>query len=266
MCGRIFKWPYDFFRGTWQFQMQRRLNSGSQADLDRYAGGLQQSDGITLAQTIRRDSRDHPEFSTMGSQFSLKSVLSGWILGGQENFQKHTLNLEWYTPTFWKFVLMNSMKIGVIKELPSKNDGISFIPYNDRFIMGGNGIPYGNALRGYDDNRVGPLTLSGNPIGGNILVKFGTEFRVPFAENPVVYGLIFAEMGNVWSSTDLMERLNLPRSGPLDLKRSVGAGIRFFMPMIGKLGFDIGYGFDRVNQNGELEPAWKTTLTFGQQF
>ena len=266
MWGRIFKWPDDFFRGTWQFQMQRRLNSGSQADLDRYAGGLQQSDGITLAQTIRRDSRDHPEFSTMGSQFSLKSVLSGWILGGQENFQKHTLNLEWYTPTFWKFVLMNSMKIGVIKELPSKNDGISFIPYNDRFIMGGNGIPYGNALRGYDDNRVGPLTLSGNPIGGNILVKFGTEFRVPFAKNPVVYGLIFAEMGNIWSSTDLMERLNLPRSGPLDLKRSVGAGIRFYMPMIGMLGFDIGYGFDRVNQNGELEPAWKTTLTFGQQF
>ena len=109
-------------------------------------------------------------------------------------------------------------------------------------------------------------TLSGNPIGGNTMVKFGTEFRVPFAENPVVYGLIFAEMGNVWSSIDLMERLSLPRSGPIDLKRSVGTGIRFFMPMIGMLGFDIGYGFDRVNQNGELEPAWKTTLTFGQQF
>ena len=123
----------------------------------------------------------------MGSQFSLKSVLSGWMLGGQENFQKHTLNLEWYTPTFWKFVLMNSMKIGVIKELPSKNDGVSFIPYNDRFIMGGNGIPYGNALRGYDDNRIGPLTLSGNPNGGNTLVKFATEFRVPFPENPVHY-------------------------------------------------------------------------------
>ena len=113
---------------------------------------------------------------------------------------------------------MNSMKIGVIKTLPSNNEGISYIPYNDRFIMGGNGIPYGNALRGYDDNRVGPLTLSGTPIGGNALVKFGTEFRVPFAENPVVYGVIFAEMGNVWSSIDLMERLSLPRTGPLDLK------------------------------------------------
>jgi outer membrane protein insertion porin family len=45
------------------------------------------------------------------------------------------------------------------------------------------------------------------------------------------------------------------------MKRSAGAGIRFFMPMIGMLGFDIGYGFDRIP-----EPEWKTTLTFGQQF
>jgi len=260
--GRIFKWPDDFFRGTWSFQIVRKMYQGSQEDLDRYAGGKQTSDGINVSQTIRRDSRDHPEFSTMGSLFSLKSTLSGWKLGGDENFHKHILNLEWYTPTFWKFVLMNSMKIGVVKELPAAKEGtLSFIPWNDRFIMGGNGIPYGNPLRGYDDNRVGPLTLSGSPIGGNTMVKFGTEFRVPFAENPVVYGLIFAEMGNVWSSIDLMERLNLPRSGPLDMKRSAGAGIRFFMPMIGMLGFDIGYGFDRTP-----EPSWKTTLTFGQQF
>ena len=260
--GRIFKWPDDFFRGTWSFQIVRKMYEGSQADLDRYAGGQKTSDGINVSQTIRRDSRDHPEFSTMGSLFSLKSTLSGWILRGDENFHKHILKLEWYTPTFWKFVLMNSMKIGVVKELPAAKDGtLSFIPWNDRFIMGGNGIPYGNPLRGYDDNRVGPLTSSGSPIGGNTMVKFGTEFRVPFAENPVVYGLIFAEMGNVWSSTDLMERLSLPRSGPFDMKRSAGAGIRFFMPMIGMLGFDIGYGFDRFP-----EPGWKTTLTFGQQF
>jgi len=266
MWGRIFKWPDDYFRGTWRFMVRRRGYSGSQSDLDKYAGGKTQTDGISFVQTIRRDSRDHPEFPTIGSHFSMNSTLSGWVLGGQENFHKHVLNLEWYTPTFWKFVLMNSMKIGIVKELPSQDGSSSYIPYYDRFIMGGNGIPYGNPLRGYDDNRVGPVTLSGNPIGGNALVKFGTEFRVPFAENPVVYGLIFAEMGNVWSSGDLMERLSLPRNGPLDLKRSVGAGIRFFMPMIGMLGFDVGYGFDRVNAYGELEPAWKTTLTFGQQF
>ena len=88
------------------------------------------------------------------------------------------------------------------------------------------------------------------------MVKFGTEFRVPFSQNPVVYGLLFAEMGNVWSSYDLMENLDLPRSGPFDLKRSVGAGVKVFMPMIGMLGFDIGYGFDRV-ENGELKPLGK---------
>jgi len=266
MLGRIFKWPDDFFRGTWQLQINRREYRGSQADIDNYSGGRTKSDGISLVQSIRRDSRDHPEFPTIGSHFSLNSTLSGWLLGGQENFHKHTLKLEWFTPTFWKFVLMNSMKIGVIKELPSNNESLSYIPYNDRFIMGGNGIPYGNVLRGYDDNRVGPLTASGNPIGGNTLAKFGVEFRVPFAENPVVYGMLFAEMGNVWSSTDLMERLSLPRSGPFDLKRSVGVGVRFFMPMIGMLGFDFARGFDRIDSNGKLKPEWKTTLTFGQQF
>ncbi|MBT6862086.1 MAG: outer membrane protein assembly factor BamA, partial [Candidatus Marinimicrobia bacterium] len=141
--GKVFKWPDDFFRGSWSFQVVRKVYDGSQADLDRYAGGLQQSDGITFSQTIRRDSRDHPEFSTMGSSFSMKSTLSGGILGGQENFHKHVLKLEWYTPTFWKFVLMNSMKIGVVAELPANAGDRSFIPWNDRFIMGGNGIPYG---------------------------------------------------------------------------------------------------------------------------
>ena len=265
--GRIFKWPDDFFRGNWTLQIVRKTYSDYTSDeLNALAGGLETSDGINLSQTIRRDNRDRPEFTTKGSLFSLKSTISGGILGGQEDFHKHILNLEWYTPTFWKFVLMNSMKIGFIKELPSREKDGSFIPWDERFKMGGNGIPYGNPLRGYDDNRVGPLTRSGSPLGGTASAKFSTEFRVPFAENPVVYGILFAEMGNVWSSTDLMERLDLPRSGPLDMKRSAGAGIRFFMPMIGMLGFDIAYGFDRVDPNGILAPDWKTTLTFGQQF
>lgn len=155
--------------------------------------------------------------------------------------------------------------MGIVKPLPSYDDERSIIPFDERFIMGGNGIPYGNPLRGYDDNRVGPLTSSGSPIGGDAMVKINTEFRVPFSENPVVYGLVFAEMGNVWSSPYLMERFDVPRQGPLDLKRSAGAGIRFFMPMIGMLGFDIGYGFDHV-ENGERVGQWKTTITFGQQF
>ena len=43
-------------------------------------------------------------------------------------------------------------------------------------------------------------------------------------------------MGNVWSDYDIIKLT--------DLKRSAGIGIRLFMPMLGTLGYDIGYGFD----------------------
>jgi outer membrane protein insertion porin family len=72
-------------------------------------------------------------------------------------------------------------------------------------------------------------------------------------------------MGNVWADKDMTEPFYLTRTGPLNLKRAAGVGIRFFMPMIGMLGFDIGYGFDDITGDGEPQ-GWKTTITFGQQF
>ena len=234
-------------------------------ELEQYTGGLDETIGVNITQAINRDSRDHPEFTTQGSLMSVTSTISGGPLGGNEDFHKHVLNLEWYTPTFWKFVMMSSLKLGAINVLPSMDDERSVIPFSERFIMGGNGLMYGNPLRGYEDNRVGPMTSKGNPVGGNALAKVTMEFRVPFSENPVVYGLIFAEMGNVWAETSLQEKFSLPRVGPFDLKRSTGVGIRFFMPMIGMLGFDLGYGFDDLDGDGEPE-GWKTTLTIGQQY
>jgi outer membrane protein insertion porin family len=264
--GRRFKWPDDYFRGSWSFTAHQRIYEAESAEqLQLYTGGLNQTVGISINQSISRDSRDHPEFPTIGSLMALSSSISGGVLGGNEDFHKHVLNLEWFTPTFWKFVLMSSVKFGGIKAIPSGDNERSVIPFNERFIMGGSGMIYGNPLRGYEDNRVGPLTSSGGPFGGNALLKITTEFRVPFSENPVVFGMIFAEMGNVWIEPHLQEKFNLPRTGPIDLKRSAGAGIRFFMPMIGKLGFDFGYGFDDLNGDGEAE-GWKSSITIGQQF
>ena len=264
--GRRFKWPDDYFRGSWSFTAHQRLyESDDEEQLDIYTRGLDKTVGVSITQSISRDSRDHPEFPTIGSLMAMSSTVSGGPLGGNEDFHKHVLNLEWYTPTIWKFVLMSSVKIGAIKALPSDNDERSIIPFNERFIMGGSGMVYGNPLRGYEDNRVGPLTSGGGPFGGNALVKVTSEFRVPFSENPVVYGMLFAEMGNVWIESHLQEKFNLTRIGPLDLKRSAGVGIRFFMPMIGKLGFDFGYGFDDLNGDGQAE-GWKSSITIGQQF
>ena len=263
--GRRFRWPDDYFRGNWALRSVEKEYSGDQVDLDRYVKGLSVSRGINLTQIISRDSRNRPEFATQGALFSLKTTLSGGLLGGNEDFYKHVLKLEWYTPTFWKFVLKSSLNLGIIESLPSEKDELSIIPFDERFIMGGNGIPYGNMLRGYPDNSIGPVTSGGSPIGGNAMMKFNTEFRFPFSENPVVYGLIFYEIGNVWDSHHMTEPFNISRGGALTLRKSAGVGIRFFMPMIGMLGFDLGYGFDDITGSGSPQ-GWTTTIIFGQPF
>ena len=115
-----------------------------------------------------------------------------------------------------------------------KDDDISIIPPSAQFIMGGTGIPYGEMLRGYKENRVGPSSNR-----GNIMMKYSLEFRLSLSENPTIYALSFFEMGNVWSGFDATD--------PFDLKRSAGVGVRVFIPMLGMLGYDIGYGFDSTD-------------------
>jgi outer membrane protein insertion porin family len=263
--GRRLEWPDDFFRVMWSAKFMQKEYEGSQADIDNYIGGLQKTRGISLSQVLSRDSRNRAEFPTNGSTFILENTYSGGFLGGNENFQKHMLTLDWFTPTFSKFILYNSVKLGVIKTLDVGDDVQSFVPFDERFIMGGNGIPYGNALRGYPDNAIGPQTVSGQAVGGNSMGRFVTELRFPLSENPVIYVMAFGEMGNVWNTSALTEPFYIDRFSSISMKKSAGVGVRFFMPGIGKLGFDMGYGFDDITGDGEAQ-GWEYTITFGQTF
>ena len=261
--GRRLKWPDDYFRAYWTLTVRRAEYMGDEEILNDYIGNFRQSTGINLSQTLNRDSRDRAEFPTQGSSATLVSTFSGGTFGGDEHYHKHVLTLDWYTPTFWKFVLTSSLKMGTIRMLNVGGGNFTYIPPYERFIMGGNGIPYGTMLRGYPDNSIGPLTSQGRGIGGNTIMKYSTEFRFPFSENPVVYGMLFAEAGGVWNDTRLMKSLGFPRRDPMELKRSAGIGIRFFMPMIGKLGFDMGYGFDDITGDGKAQ-GWEYTIIFGR--
>jgi len=263
--GRRLEWPDDFFRVMWSAKFMQKEYEGSQSDIDNYIGGLDKTRGISLSQVLSRDSRNRAEFPTNGSTFILENTYSGGFLGGNENFQKHMLTLDWFTPTFSKFVLYNSVKLGVIKTIDVGDDIQSFVPFDERFIMGGNGIPYGNALRGYPDNAIGPQTASGQAVGGNSMGRFVTELRFPLSENPVIYVMAFGEMGNVWNTSALTEPFYIDRFSSISMKKSAGVGVRFFMPGIGKLGFDMGYGFDDINGDGEAQ-GWEYTITFGQTF
>ena len=263
--GRRLEWPDDFFRVMWSAKFMQKEYEGSQEDIDNYIGGLQKTRGISLSQVLSRDSRNRAEFPTNGSTFILENTYSGGFLGGNENFQKHMLTLEWFTPTFSKFILYSSAKLGVIKTIDVGDDVQTFVPFDERFIMGGNGIPYGNALRGYPDNAIGPQTVTGQAVGGNSMGRFITELRFPLSENPVIYVMAFGEMGNVWNTSALTEPFYIDRFNSISMKKSAGVGVRFFMPGIGKLGFDMGYGFDDIVGDGSPQ-GWEYTITFGQTF
>jgi outer membrane protein insertion porin family len=89
-------------------------------------------------------------------------------------------------------------------------------------------------LRGYTNES---LTVG---YSSNIYEKFTTELRYPLTLQPqaAIYLLAFLEAGNSWFEFNTYK--------PFNLHRSAGVGIRLFLPMIGMLGVDWGYGFDAV--------------------
>ena len=129
----------------------------------------------------------------------------------------------------------------------------SVVPISARYFMGGSGMSYGEMLRGYRENSIGPYQTG--PTGGNLMFKYSLELRMLFSEDPTVYGFLFADMGNIWSDYDIIKLT--------DLKRSAGIGVRLYMPMLGILGYDIGYGFDSTIIDDGKPHGWEHHFVFG---
>jgi len=269
--GRRFKWPDIFSRGDWSFSISNtkyfgtetellndfdsELNSASESDIVFEDGSEYYAlkEGISINQIISRDSRDHAEFPTSGSQFIWSTTISGGFLGGNVNYNKNLFSFSWYTPVQEKTVLFQNYKFGVIDELSNNK----FIPYNARFLMGGSGIPSVEMLRGYDNNSIGPGANYYSSEEGKIMLKYSLEIRYLLSESPIIYILAFGDAGNVWTDYNDVDIF--------DLKRSAGIGIRLYMPMLGILGYDIGYGFDNID--GIEEPSgWEHHIIFGMPF
>ena len=254
--GRKLSWPDNFFRGDWIYT----LDETSLSDFNSYYEAANPNGIVTekwpltsssITQIFTRNSLDRPEFPTAGSEVTLTSELSGTILGGNVDFHKYTLRMDWFMPAYWKFVLYSSFQAGYMEGI-GKN---SRIPYLEYFFMGGDGLSRSIPLRGYEDPLGESTTVES---GGKSYLKYTAEFRIPIAPNPTIFGLIFAEAGKVWS--------DFRHADPYSMKRSVGIGGRVFMPMIGIIGFDYGYGFDRIDASGNPDPKWKMHFVFGRSF
>ena len=245
--GRRFQWPDKYFKGSWLLSGSKREYFSDNIDnlLYYYSSSIEDyieykddqyifpTSGLKIVQSISRDNRDHPEFPTKGSQFNWNFTCSGIFLGGDEDYLKNEIKFHWYNEAMNRLVIHQNFKVGVLNQFEASS-GRSIVPYSARFRMGG-ALPYGEMLRGYGDNMIGPIGAS-YPKGGNVMLKYGFELRYLVSENPNMYLLYFAEAGNVWDTVDLVD--------PFKLRRSMGVGVRVMMPMLGVLGYDAAYGFD----------------------
>lgn len=255
--GRRFRWPDSYFKGAWSLTFAQKTYSNIEdEDIFLYHNptGLMSTNSNSFNQVIYRDSRNRPEYPTAGSNLSISSTFSGGFLGGQEDFVKNKLKTEWFMGLYDKLVLYQGYETG----LTNVFGPYSVIPYDERFYMGGAGmVSYTTALRGYDDQTVGPRLASGTISGGQAMMKYTTELRYLISENPTLYVLGFAETGQVWKN---YKDIYFP-----GLARSMGIGARIYMPMVGLLGFDVGYGFDDSDQDGSPD-GWKTHFIFGMSY
>ncbi|HJP32354.1 MAG: outer membrane protein assembly factor BamA [Candidatus Latescibacteria bacterium] len=262
---------FDFHRNSVSVRVGRRLKRPAYSSVslgyelrdERYSdfqtGYDQSSPSFTprttssLELVFRRDTRDLPDFPTNGSVISYTPEVASSFIAGDVDFHRHELNVNVYRPSFWKFVLAVESKFSIIDGFSDwDDDNISFW---DRFTPGGVDW-WDGQVRGYPDASLGPRDAQGRNTGGRSMMTVNVEYRFPITERQVI-GLLFADAGNAWTRVDDFN--------PTDLKRSVGVGFRVMTPMLGMIGFDFGYGFDRRSVDGQ-RPGLSTHFQFGPRF
>ena len=180
----------------------------------------------TLANTfaIVRDARDYIFNPSSGSYLILRAEVAKKFLFANVDYNRVTFEARTYFPIFWKFVLMNRLKAGVVTSVDE-------VPYYKRFYAGGIG-DYG--VRGYTDRSLSPRE-DGQKIGGNTIFINNLELKLKLSQSLAF--LLFYDAGNAFLSYRDMSLRNL--------SRGAGVGIRLEVPMMGVIGFDFGYGFDK---------------------
>lgn len=238
--ARPLAWP-DYTRLYWQYSLEQiRLTVRDTVQPKRLAS--------STSFALVRDTRDAPFGSARGTFNSLSTEWSGGdFLRGNVQYQKYIYESRWYHPVFWKTAILFRVRGGVVDGYKNPNA----VPVYERFYPGGTGE---DGVRGYDDRSLGPQdpTTSYN-LGGRHLLIFTTEYRLKFTSS--AYGLLFGDAGNTWESRrDVRLR---------DLYRGAGLGVRIEVPMLGILGFDYAYGFDRIN--GRVR-GWTPHFQLGSVF
>ena len=261
--GKRLSWPDDYFTLSLQLQYQRYMLRNWRYFL--MPTGT--SNNLNLTVSLNRTSTDNQLFPRRGSEFSASlTITPPWSKWDGKDYAHLATNpnspnyskeqqekYHWIEYHKWKFkartftalssgqkcfVLVTRVELGLLGSY-NRNKKSPF----ETFYMGGDGMSgYSSGyaeetigLRGYEN---GALTPS-YEVQGYAYDRFSLELRYPFLlGNTTIYGLGFVEAGNAWSETS--------KFNPFDMKRSAGLGVRIFLPMVGMMGIDWAYGFDKV--------------------
>lgn len=290
--GKRLKWPDDYFVLQYSLNLQR-YNSITNAYGSPVFQGIPngESNSISLRLILSRNSTDQPIYPRTGSNISFSvqatppyssfnnknyNTISETERYRWLEFHKWKFDATFFTPIVEKLVIMTRANFGFIG---TYNPAVGMTPF-ERFWLGGSGLMGFSldgreliALRGYADNTLTPIrqqivdaggglsTVQYAREGGTIYNRYTFELRYPISLNPqaTVFPLIFAEAGKAW--------LNFREFNPFEVYRSVGGGVRIFLPMFGMIGLDYGYGFDvpTYSTDGQYNRG-QFHFLIGQQF
>ena len=276
--GKRLRWPDDYFQLTAQLAFQRYMLR----DWRYFVINNGNCNNLNLGLTLSRVSTDNQLFPRNGSEFIASLTItppwSSFDKKDYKNLANNTLSAtyeqeqqekyRWIEYHKWKFkgrtftplttgqkclVLMARVEFGLLGSFNEYKKS----PF-ETFYMGGDGMSgYSTSyaeetigLRGYENGSISQsaaymaMRKGETPSSYNAYAydRFTLELRYPFMlGNTTIYGLGFVEGGNAWTDAK--------KFNPFDMKRSAGVGIRIFLPMVGLMGIDWAYGFDKVYTN-----------------
>ena len=275
--GKRLRWPDDYF----QFMATVGYTRYMLRDWSYFYISNGNCNNLNLGLSLSRTSTDNQLFPRRGSEFMVSVTLTPpWSLFDGKEYEKLALNANsatyedelqdmyrWIEYHKWKFksrtftalssaqkcfVLMTRVELGILGSYNSDKKS----PF-ETFYVGGDGMSgysYGYAeetigLRGYDNGSISTSSAytesSGRRTSNNAYAydRFTLELRYPFMlGNTTIYGLGFLEGGNAWA--------DIKKFNPFKLKKSAGVGVRIFLPMVGLMGIDWAFGFDKVYTSG----------------
>jgi len=243
----LFGYPLgEFTKLYWNYNLEQyeiyEVDADAADDIKDIEG-----DNISSSATVTatRDTTNRKINPSEGSIYSLSTQYAGGLLMGDDEFIKYIGDTSQYLPLWWEHVFHWHLRLGYA--MP--NTGGDEVPVYQRFYLGGI-----NSVRGYGSSRISPYDEStGDRIGGNKMAFTNFEYLFPLFKEAGLMGVTFFDAGNVWENDETVD---------LDLKKSVGMGVRWYSP-IGPLRFEYGYALDEIHDQGS---KGKFEFSVGQFF